>query len=60
MIHQLLTILEKSYLGSHFLPHGHRNKMSAFLFPFSTVFAKNLHAENLVRFFFAHPLVAIY
>ena len=41
---------------THFLPHGHRQKMTAFLFPFSTLLVKIFHAEHLVRFFNEHPL----
>ena len=29
----------------HFLPHGHRKNMSAFLFPFSTLLVNNFHAK---------------
>ena len=42
---------------THFLPHGHRKKMSAFLFPFSTLLVNIFHAEHLVRFFNDHPLI---
>ena len=44
----------------HFLPHGHRKKMSAFLFPFSTLLVKIFHAKPqkaIVKFFLKHPVV---
>ena len=70
MIHQLLTVFRKfitwkilgfeKWFTTHFLPHGHRKKMSAFLFPFSTLLVKIVHAEHLVRFFNDHPLCMEY
>ena len=54
-ISRKLLSFEK-WFTTHFLPHGHRKKMSAFLFPFSTLLVKNFHAEHLGRFFNDHPL----
>ena len=55
-ISRKLLSFEK-WFTTHFLPLGHRKKMSAFLFPFSTLLVKIFHAEHLGRFFNDHPLV---
>ena len=57
-IYRKLLSFEK-WFTSHFLPHGHRKKMSAFLFPFSTLLVNIFHAERLGRFFKNHPLFAL-
>ena len=49
----------EKWFTTHFLPHGHRKKMSAFLFPFSTLLVNIFHAEHLVRFFNDHPLFVL-
>ena len=57
-ISQKLLSFEK-WFTTHFLPHGHRKKMSAFLIPFSTLLVNIFHAEHLGRFFKEHPLYVI-
>ena len=47
------------WFTTQFLPHGHRKKMSAFLFPFSTLLVNIFHAAHLVRFFKDHPLFCL-
>ena len=51
-----LPSYEFSKMVNNFVPHGHRKKMSALLFPFSTLLVNNFHAEHLGRFFNDHPL----
>ena len=46
----------EKWFTTNFLAHGHRKKMSAFLFPFSTPLVNIFHAEHFVRFFNDHPL----
>ena len=66
MIHHIIDhfrkFISRKLLGfekwftPHFLTHGHKKKMSAFLFPFSTLLVNIFHAEDLERFFNDHPL----
>ena len=40
----------EKWFTTYFLPHGQRKKMSALLFPFSTLLVNIFHAEHLVSF----------
>ena len=57
-ISRKLLSFEK-WFNTHFLPHGHRKKMSAFLFLFSTLLVNIFHAKPqkaIVNFFLKHPV----
>ena len=38
----------EKWFTTHFLPHGHRKKMSAFLFPFSTLLVNIFHWQLVI------------